>query len=203
MNKPWDARLAYYLVLPLKDTWVTPNQLTTVRLLTGLIAVAIIAWGENYFWQNLGAAFFVLSAFIDHTDGELARLSGKSSKWGHQYDLLADAVVLLGLFLAIGYNCLDSALGMGAIPMSVAASIAISGIFYMMNEMELRLGKEAAAQPSIGGFEAEDILYLFPLVTIFNGLVPFLIAATIGAPLFGIYVLWEYRQIANNRSPNS
>jgi archaetidylinositol phosphate synthase len=195
MTKPWDAKLAYRLVLPLKDTWVTPNQLTTVRLLTGLIAVAFVAWDKSYFWQNLGAALFVFSAFIDHTDGELARLSGKSSQWGHQYDLIADVIVLLGLFLAIGYNCRDSILDIWSIPMSIVASISISGIFYLINEMELRLGKEAAGMPSLGGFEAEDILYLFPLVTIFQGLVPFLIAATIGAPLFGIYVLWEYRKI--------
>jgi archaetidylinositol phosphate synthase len=192
MTKPWDAKLAYYLVLPLKDTWVTPNFLTTVRLVTGLVAVACIAWDSSYFWQNVGATFFVLSAFIDHTDGELARLSGKSSKWGHQYDLISDAVILLGLFLAIGYSCRDSILGMQSIPISIVASIAVSGIFYLTNEMELRLGKEAAAQPSLGGFEAEDILYLFPLVTIFQGSVPFLIAAAIGAPLFGIYcgIVW-------------
>ncbi len=192
MTKPWDAKLAYRLVLPLKDTWVTPNQLTTVRLLTGLAAVALVAWDKSYFWQNIGAALFVFSAFIDHTDGELARLSGKNSKWGHQYDLTADIVVLLGLFLAIGYACSDSILGIRSFPMSIVASISISGIFYLTNEMELR--KEATKMPSLGGFEAEDILYLFPLVTIFQGLVPFLIAATIGAPLFGIYVLWEYRK---------
>jgi archaetidylinositol phosphate synthase len=194
LNKPWDAQLAYFLVLPLKDSWVTPNHLTTIRLLTGLIAVASIALATNYLWQNIGAAIFVLSAFIDHTDGELARLSGKTSKWGHQYDLAADVIVLLGLFLAIGYACLESSLGIWALPMSFFASIAVATIFYLMNEMELRLGKEGAGQPSFAGFEAEDILYLFPLVTLFQGLVPFLIAATIGAPLFAIYVIQEYRK---------
>jgi hypothetical protein len=38
--RPWDARLARRLVTPLKDTWVTPNYLTTVRLFVGLAAAA-------------------------------------------------------------------------------------------------------------------------------------------------------------------
>ncbi|PHM05690.1 CDP-alcohol phosphatidyltransferase, partial [Nostoc sp. 'Peltigera malacea cyanobiont' DB3992] len=33
--KPWDAQLAYWLIRPLKDSWVNPNHLTTVRLVTG------------------------------------------------------------------------------------------------------------------------------------------------------------------------
>jgi hypothetical protein len=37
-QRPWDARLARRLVIPLKDSWVTPNHLTTVRLAVGLAA---------------------------------------------------------------------------------------------------------------------------------------------------------------------
>jgi phosphatidylglycerophosphate synthase len=186
--KPWDAKLAYLLVRPLQNTWVTPNHLTTLRLVAGLAASASVAFLD----ANLGAALFVLSGFIDHTDGELARLTGKYSKFGHQYDLISDAIVLLSLFLSIGYAAISSQLGMWAILLSVIASLSVSAIFYLMNEMELRLGKEQAGQPSFGGFEAEDILYLFPLVTLSNNLVLFLIAAAIGSPLFAIWVIWQY-----------
>src|SRR3984885_12248662 len=97
----WDARLARYLVAPLIDSRVTPNHLTTVRLLIGLAAAAGFIPG-TYGWSNLAALLLVLSNFADHTDGELARMSGKTSRRGHIYDLVSDAAVTILLFLAMG-----------------------------------------------------------------------------------------------------
>src|SRR5256885_412800 len=100
-QRPWDARLARRLVTPLKDSRATPNHLTTVRLIFGLAAAAAFVPG-TYGWTNLGALLLILSNFLDHTDGELARISGKTSRIGHIYDLASDAVVTILLFLAIG-----------------------------------------------------------------------------------------------------
>src|ERR1700761_3879652 len=99
--RPWDARLARCLVTPLKDSRVTPNHLTTVRLVFGLSAAAAFLPG-TYGWTNVGALLLVLSNFLDHTDGELARISGKTSRIGHLYDLASDALVTVLLFVAIG-----------------------------------------------------------------------------------------------------
>src|ERR1700760_4140887 len=101
VQRPWDARLARRLVAPLKDTWVTPNQLTTVRLLVGLCAAAAFIPG-SYQWSNVAALLMVLSNFLDHTDGELARMSGKTSRFGHLYDLASDAAVTIFVFVAAG-----------------------------------------------------------------------------------------------------
>src|ERR1700712_82059 len=100
-QRPWDARLARWLVTPLKDSLATPNHLTTIRLAVGLTAAAAFVPG-TYGWTNIGALLMVLSNFLDHTDGELARISGKNSRVGHIYDLASDAVVTVLLFLAIG-----------------------------------------------------------------------------------------------------
>src|SRR5271156_3385873 len=101
VQRPWDARLARRLVTPLKDSWVTPNTLTTVRLFVGLGAAAAFLPG-TYGWSNVAALLLILSNFLDHTDGELARLSGKSSRIGHVYDLASDAAVTILSFLAMG-----------------------------------------------------------------------------------------------------
>src|SRR6202050_2804104 len=90
VRRPWDARLARRLVAPLKDSWVTPNHLTTVRLGVGLAAAAAFLPG-TYGWSNIAALLLILSNFLDHTDGELARISGRSSRIGHLYDLASDA----------------------------------------------------------------------------------------------------------------
>ncbi|MEH2067757.1 MAG: CDP-alcohol phosphatidyltransferase family protein [Nostoc sp.] len=189
--KPWDAQLANWLVQPLKDSWVNPNHLTTVRLVTGLAAAVALAVGDDI-WANIGAVLFVLSNFLDHTDGELARLSGKSSKWGHQYDLFSDAVIHILLFIGIGYGLRGGELGSWALVMGIVSGVSVACIFHLRNEMEQRLGKEAIRQPNFAGFDIEDVLYLFPIISLLDGLEPLLIAATIGAPIFAVWVIWQF-----------
>lgn len=100
-NKPWDARLAYQLIYPLRNTFISPNHLTTLRLILGLLAAWKLAQGD-YLFTNLGALCFIMSHFIDHADGELARLTGKSSQSGHIYDFVADGATNILLFVGIG-----------------------------------------------------------------------------------------------------
>jgi archaetidylinositol phosphate synthase len=196
-QRPWDARLARRLVTPLKDTRVRPNHLTTVRLGCGIAAAAALAQG-TYGWMNLGALLLVLSNFLDHTDGELARISGKSSRIGHWYDLASDAAVTILLFVAIGMGVgVKSA---GLLPLSATwlgmlAGVAVALIFFLRMRIEELGGKQASRQASLGGFETEDVLYLFPVVTLCNGAAPFLLAAAIGAPLFAIWVIVDYRRL--------
>lgn len=201
-TKPWDAQLAYLLIKPLQNTWIHPNHLTTIRLITGLASAAFLAVGTNYY-SNIGALCFVISNLLDHTDGELARLTGKISAWGHQYDLFCDAIIHILLFVGIGYGLRDSNLGFWAILMGLVSGIAVALIFHLRNEIEQKLGKEATRQPNFAGFEIEDILYLFPIVTLLHICKGFLIAATIGAPIFALWVIWEYFNQLSHKSNES
>ena len=202
-QRPWDARLARRLVTPLKDSRATPNHLTTVRLAFGLAAAAAFLPG-TYGWTNIGALLLVLSNFLDHTDGELARISGKTSRIGHIYDLASDAVVTILLFLAIGIGVaarVGSVLQMQPAVLGLVAGSAVALIFFLRVRIEAMGGKAASKQTSLAGFETEDVLYLLPLVTVFNGLTPFLVAASIGAPLFAVWVVIDYRRVLNRLRP--
>lgn len=183
--KPWDARIAFWLVRPLQDSSITPNHLTTVRLVVGLAAAAAFATGR---WPNLGALLFALSNLLDHTDGELARLTGKTSRMGHVYDLASDACVHILLFVSIGFGLFFTGAGAWTLPSGLAAGLAVTAIFHMRERIEKQHGKTAARQPRIAGFELEDVLYLLPVVTLFDSLKPFLIAAAIGAPIAALIV---------------
>ena len=204
-QRPWDARLARRLITPLKDTWVTPNYLTTVRLFVGLAAAAAFLPG-TYGWSNVGALLLILSNFLDHTDGELARISGKSSRIGHIYDLVSDAVVTVLLFFAMGVGIgAKQGLVLGIAPgvPGMAAGVAIALIFWLRMRIEELGGKEASRQASMAGFETEDILYLLPLVTLCNGVEPFVVAASIGAPLFAAWVVFDYRRLVRRLRPQA
>lgn len=189
-NKPWDARLAAWLIRPLIDTPVHPNVLTTVRLAVGVSGALLFAQGEHF---NVAAFLIVASNFLDHTDGELARSSGKLSSFGHRYDLASDAVVTIGMFVGIGIG-LTVLLGTKSIAMGLISGIAVAGIFHLRNKLENARGKVATKQPGLLGFEAEDILYLIPLVTLTNNLPSFLWAAVIGAPIAFIIVYADYQR---------
>lgn len=201
--RQWDARLARRLVAPLRDTRVTPNHLTTLRLLIGLTGAAALAAG-GYGWSNVGALLVVLSNFVDHTDGELARISGKSSRIGHFYDLAADALVTVAMFVGMGVGvAADVHLPWLATPVWFGwiAGLAVALIFFLRMRIEERAGKAATRQAFLAGFETEDVLYLIPLVTMLDGVLPFLLAATIGAPLFALWVVIDYRRTMRREAP--
>ncbi len=205
VQRPWDARFARRLVTPLKDSWVSPNHLTTLRLGVGLGAAGAFLPG-TYLCSNVAALLLVLSNFLDHTDGELARLSGKTSRFGHLYDLASDAVVTVLLFVAIG-------LGLGDVPalgshvsgglVGAVAGACIALIFYLRLRIEEFAGKVATRQNSLGGFETEDVLYLMPFATLSDGLESLLLAASIGAPLYALWLVCNYRRLMRRPLPAS
>jgi phosphatidylglycerophosphate synthase len=196
--RTWDARLARRLVTPLIDTWITPNHLTTLRLLIGVAGALCLGHG-GFAWANIGALLTVLSNFVDHTDGELARIGGKSSRIGHFYDLACDALVTVMLFVGMGVGAGGAQIGAlkfapGAL--GAVAGVAVALIFFLRMRIEEMVGKAGTKQASMGGFETEDVLYLLPIVTLTNVVAPFVVVASIGAPLFAAWVVIDYRRVA-------
>lgn len=196
--RTWDARLARRLVTPLVNTWVTPNHLTTLRLLIGLAGALCLAHGE-FAWVNAGALLIVLSNFVDHTDGELARIGGKSSRIGHFYDLACDALVTVMLFVGMGVGAGATRIGtLNVAPgvLGAVAGVAIALIFFLRMRIEEMAGKAGTKQAFVGGFETEDVLYLLPIVTLTSVVMPFVVVASIGAPLFAAWVVVDYWRVA-------
>lgn len=192
-DMPWDQRLARMTVRPLVGTRVSPNHLTTVGLIAGLAAAGLYAWGDRNA-ADWAAVLLILALFIDHADGELARLSGKTSRFGHYYDYVGGGIAYLALFVGLGLGLRDSALGWWSLPVGVVAGIAVGLIFTLRFEIERRRGRDGLRQPSFAGFEIEDIMYLVAPITWLGWLLPFLIAAGVGAPVFALWVLWDMRR---------
>ncbi len=193
-NKPLDARLAAWLVYPLRNTPVTPNHLTTVRLCSGLGACLLLAGGTPGL-TNAGALCLALSNFLDHTDGELARMTGNTSNMGHYYDLASDAAVNVLLFVGIGIGLRHGALGNNALVLGLVAGVAVAVTFQLRVLIGQLTGRFRVEQPGLGLFEIEDIFYLLPLVAFFSLLQPFLIIAAIGAPVFAVWTLMTYLRL--------
>lgn len=89
--------LAYVLTRAVFATPITPDQITWASMAVGLAAGAA-AWGSFLLGAprlTLASALFVLSAVLDCSDGQLARLRGTSSPFGRMLDGAVDLVVQL------------------------------------------------------------------------------------------------------------
>jgi phosphatidylglycerophosphate synthase len=188
IEPPWDQRLARVLVRPLRHSRVTPNGITTLALILGLLSAWLYAHGGSA--AHLGGVLFILSCLFDHADGELARMTGRTSTFGHYYDLIADALVLTALFVGIGAGLSGGEAGERTLHLGVLAGGATGLIVLLRLELERRAGRSATRQPNLLGFELQDLTYLVGPVTWLGGLEPFLILAAIGAPLYALLVLW-------------
>ena len=189
MSDPFDQRLARVLVKPFVGTPLHPNHLTGLSLLFGVAAAAIFAFGQPG-TEHGAALLYVLAVFIDHTDGELARASGKTSTFGHRFDYLAGSANYTMLFVGIGlglFNRLAGDLAVDALVLGLTAGLANPIIVALRMQMELRYGKVAVEHPRGGGFEIEDFIYLIGPITWTGGLMWFFVLygfGTIG------YLFW-------------
>lgn len=189
-SKPWDARIARAAVRPFVETSLHPNHITTIGLCVGLASAYAYARGGG--WADLGGLLFLLAGVIDHADGELARMSGKTSDFGHTYDRIVDLVVKTSLFTGMGFGLRSGPLGDWAIAMGLVSGAALVAIFTIRGSLAKRIGKEAYAQPSYAGFELEDILYLIAPVTWLGGLEGFFSLAVVGIPAFALFSAFQW-----------
>jgi archaetidylinositol phosphate synthase len=190
----WIHRIARATVArPLAATSISPNQVTTARLATGLASAAAIGTGIPL-WQDIGAGIFIVSMILDRADGDLARLTGRTSAAGHRYDMIADGVANAVIFFGLGFGLRDGAFGLLAIPMGLAAGIAVAAILRMAMWAEEHKGARAAELPALAGFDVDDLMVLVPLAVWFGELELLLKAAAVGAPLFAAFFYWHVRR---------
>lgn len=189
----WDRRLARVLAKPLARAGVHPNAVTSAVLLLGLAAGVLFARGGTLA-ANLAAALFVLAAFADHLDGEVARRAGKTSTFGHYYDHVAVLVSYSGMFIGAGIGLRGGALGDWSVVLGALAGLSVATIVGVRMAVEYRRGKQATRQGNLLGFEPEDTLYLVGPVTWLGAMPAFVAAAGIGAPVFLLWVLWQSRR---------
>jgi phosphatidylglycerophosphate synthase len=92
--------IAYVVVPVLARTPLTPNQVTLLSLVTGLVSAWTVAQGPAH--AVTGALWLALSFVLDNCDGELARRQSRASGIGSWLDTVGDMVVNAALFLGLG-----------------------------------------------------------------------------------------------------
>ena len=192
-HNTWLHRIARLGVKPLVNTPVQPNHITTLRLLAGLYAAYSFAVGDERA-LIVGAWVFVVSMLLDRADGDLARISGKTSRFGHRYDLVSDSVCNALIFVGLGIGLRESDLGLAAIAMGCLAGAAVAAILWLVIRIESIDGERGAEITGVAGFDPDDAMLAIPIAVLLGWAQGLLIAAAIGAPIFCVLMFVVFRK---------
>jgi phosphatidylserine synthase len=94
---------------------LSPNQVSTLGFLVGLVAAGLVALGS----VDLGICLMALSQIIDGVDGGIARQYNLTSRRGVTMELIYDRLSELLMFLALVVA------GMASLRMAILAFVAI------------------------------------------------------------------------------
>lgn len=78
--------------------WATPTRISLAALLVGAGSIVAFATGQPV----VGALAFQARFALDCLDGKVARLTGRSSRWGGFVDLAGDMITIGAVYAAIG-----------------------------------------------------------------------------------------------------
>lgn len=131
--------LAHPLVLVLARLRVPPPLVVGAAGAAGIGAAVELGRGSL-----LAAALLVqLKTLLDNADGQLARLTGRTSALGRYLDSEVDLLVNAALFAALGWTT-----GQGAL--ALAGFLALTSVLSLNFNAE-RLARRAAAEPEADG----------------------------------------------------
>jgi len=174
-------RIVRPLVRRIAPTGVTPNQLTTVRLVTGIAAAVAFAQGGG-FWVDLGGVIFLVSMLFDRADGELARQTGRMSPGGHRYDLVTDCFSEAIAFIGIGIGLARDGVGTAPILLGLVAGISIAVLFWQLNVIKVvELSRYAMRRRGVV-LDPDDALAVVPVLVWLDLTWPMMIAAAVITP---------------------
>ena len=127
--------LAHPLVLLLARLRVPPPLVVVAAGAAGIAGAAELARGSF-----LAAALLVqLKTLLDNADGQLARLTGRTSAFGRYLDSEVDLLVNAALYAALGWNT-------GQPAVAVLGFLALTSVLSLNFNAE-RLSREAGAEP--------------------------------------------------------
>lgn len=135
---------------------------------------------------------------LDRADGDLARMTGRTSPGGHTYDLFADAFCNALIFIGLGIGLRFGDFGLGSILLGFIAGGAIAAILVLVIRIENLQGARAAEIGGLFGFDPDDAMLLIPIAILMGWSEWLLLAAAIGAPAFAVFFLFMLKKRLRN-----
>lgn len=183
---------------------LSPNAVTGLSLLVGLVAAASFAAG-SYVTGVIGALLFQLSAVIDCCDGEIARLTFRESRFGEQLDIIGDNVVHMAIFAGIawaGYSRSGSGLSLllGMVAM-IGNGLSLWWVMRARVQQDRQTWSTPAQTASVDfllkNLASRDFSIVVLLFALADALGLFLWLAAVGSHLFWIVTAYSIKSSAS------
>jgi len=144
----WVARPpAAVVVYLLRNTPITPNQVTFLSAIVAAGAAAMFVLLPGHFWLVMAALVFELSFVLDCADGQLARLRKIASPVGHLLDFLMDELKAMFVFGAVAVRLWQETLDVWIL------MVGIAGLFCLAAGLSLT---SFLRRPELGAKQATE-----------------------------------------------
>jgi phosphatidylglycerophosphate synthase len=151
-------RCSRWITRVLVLTPVTPNQVSVLSLLIGCAAIWCF-WNATATSAAWGLALYAVACIVDHTDGELARLTFQESRFGAELDWIIDNIIHVGIVLGMAVSAGGPvAIGVG---IAAVAGVALSAWFARILPDEFEVGE--AVGGALKDMGNRDLFYLLLL----------------------------------------
>jgi CDP-L-myo-inositol myo-inositolphosphotransferase len=167
-------------------TPVTPNQVTIISLVIGIVAAVFFSHGA-YKSTIIAGVFYFISTVFDQCDGEVARFKHMESDFGRIFDIIVDSIVnaaiVIGITIAI-YKTNGSGLTI------VAGLLAMMGIvisLLLTTYFSSKSKKDTGTKEMLDKLNNKDFFYIIMLASVvFNQMIWFLLIMAIGTNIYWI-----------------
>ena len=126
ISRKFERKISLAITGRLLHTGITPNRISVVSILIGLVGGVLFLPGHRAF-HVLGALMLLVSSIVDGCDGEIARLEFMESKWGSWLDFLGDNLVHITAFFCIGLGLYRQGAGAVYMALGLVAALAVLG----------------------------------------------------------------------------
>jgi phosphatidylglycerophosphate synthase len=183
LNRPLSLFVTSYLV----QFGVRPSSMTTFCIVLTLIAAALALLPE-WHWLAIAGLLFQLASALDGCDGEIARLTFTSSKFGAWYDTIGDNFRYGVFFCCLGFKSYMETHN-PIYPYAIALFALVLLIFILTNSLYLiRTNSSGTFLNVAARVKNKTLLFLAPLTKLDVQAFVVMIFCFLGiiAPLFWI-----------------
>jgi len=211
MARHFDRHISLAVSQLLLETSVTPNQMTFLSTILGLIGASFFL-GSTRLAYVAGALLVWLHSVLDGCDGELARIRFQESPFGSDLDFWGDNLVHLALFSCLGIGFWMTGNGVHTLALAGVADIGVlASAWTAWRHRRARRasgakGPEAGVTEEVNGdgldtklsrlenaLAQRDFIYLLVLLAFLDCVYEFLWAAAIGGLLYFAIMLYLRR----------
>ncbi len=167
-------------------TPISPNHVTVISLILGIIAAVFFSFGGHTHTITAGLIFFLCIVF-DQCDGEVARIKHMESEFGRAFDIIVDSIVNAAIVAGITFalyktsgSGLNIIIGILAIT-GISISILLTTYFSQENK------QDTGTKELLDKLNNKDFFYIIMLASvIFNQMIWFLLIMAIGTNIYWI-----------------